>query len=328
MTDASDDTLAAPRRRFLENGFLFWHEFVLVALLAGLLIYAARVEPVFTRTKTQLNLSTHIWELAILALPMTLIIITSGIDLSVGSTMALCAVVLGMSFRAGTPIALACVFAAITGLGCGVLNGIFIACVRVHPLIVTLATLSAYRGLAEGISHGEAISRFPPAFTQISGNLAGLPIPGLLFALFALVTAIALGKTPTGRAIYAMGFNETACRFSGIATNKIKLILYTLAGLAASLTAILFAARRNTANAAVGDGMELDVITAVVLGGTSIFGGRGRVIGTILGVLLIHETREFVSWHWQNDVLIQVVVGVLLILSVLLNTLLTPRGRE
>jgi rhamnose transport system permease protein len=233
-----------------------------------------------------------------------------------------------MTYRAGVPIFAACSFALITGILCGLLNGIFIAFVRVHPLIVTLATLSAYRGLAEGISHGEPVSGFPPAFTTLSGNLAGLPIPGLIFALFALLTAIALAKTPTGRAIYAMGFNETACRFSGIATNKIKLILYTLAGLAAALTATLFAARRNTANAAVGDGMELDVITAVVLGGTSIFGGRGRVIGTILGVLLIHETREFVSWHWQNDVLIQVVVGVLLIASVLLNTLLTPRGRE
>ena len=106
------------------------------------------------------------------------------------------------------------------------------------------------------------------------------------------------------------------------------LALYTLAGLASAVAAILFVARRNTANAAVGDGMELEVITAVVLGGTSIFGGRGRVIGTILGVILIHETREFVSWHWQNDVLIQLVIGVLLILSVLLNTLLAPRGRE
>ena len=328
IDQAADAANPSRRGKLFEGGFAYWHELVLLALLAGLLVYAGAVEPVFVRARTQLNLASHIWELAIVALPMTLIIITAGIDLSVGATMALCAVTLGMSYRAGVPIFAACGFAIATGVFCGLLNGIFIAWLRVHPLIVTLATLSAYRGLAEGISRGEAVSNFPPAFERLADDVLGLPIAGLIFAIAAIITAIILAKTPLGRAVYAMGFNETACRFSGIATRRIKLALYTLAGFASAVAAILFAARRNTANAAVGDGMELEVITAVVLGGTSIFGGRGRVIGTILGVILIHETREFVSWHWQNDVLIQLVIGVLLILSVLLNTLLTPRGRE
>jgi rhamnose transport system permease protein len=310
------------------TGFPYWHELALLALLAGLLAYAGLVNPRFLRLTSQINLASKVWELAILALPMTLIIITAGIDLSVGATMALSAVVLGMSWRAGVPIGFAAALAVTTGLACGLLNGWFVAYVRVHPLIVTLATLSAYRGLAEGISSGEAVSKFPVAFADISKDVAGLPIPGVIFAVAAIVCAVVLAKTPFGRAVYAMGFNETACRFSGIPTKRIKLTLYALSGLAAGVAATLFVARRNTAKADVGDGMELDVITAVVLGGTSIFGGRGRVIGTVLGILLIHETREFVNWHWRNNVLIMLVIGVLLILSVLLNTLLTPRARR
>ena len=157
---------------------------------------------------------------------------------------------------------------------------------------------------------------------------AAFPSPAIVFIVAAIITAIILAKTPFGRSIYAMGFNETACRFSGIPTQRIKLLLYTLAGTTASIAAMFFVARRNTAKADIGTQMELDVITAVVLGGTSIFGGRGRILGTVLGVLLIHETREFVNWHWSDQVLILIVTGVLLILSVLLNTLLTPRKRK
>jgi rhamnose transport system permease protein len=310
------------------RAFPYWHELVLLALIGALLAYARATQPEFLTLDVQRDLASQVWELAILTLPMTLIIITAGIDLSVGSTMALSAVVMGLTWRAGVPWPIACALALLTGTLAGALNGIFVAFVRVHPLIVTLATLSAYRGLSEGISHAQSVSGYPPAFFRIVGDVGGIPIPGLLFAVGAAFTAIVLAKTPFGRSVYAMGYNETACRFSGIATRRIKLMLYTAAGFAAAVAALLFVARRNTAKADIGTGMELDVITAVVLGGTSIFGGRGSVIGTILGTLLIHETKQFVSWRWNNDVLIYLVVGLLLILSVLLNALLTPRGRE
>ena len=321
MTD-----LLAPRMRLRD--FPFWHELVLIALLAGLLSYAAAVEPAFLRARTQLALSSNMWERAILALPMTLIIITAGIDLSVGAAVALSSVMMGVSFAAGAPMPLAIAIALLTGLACGLLNGLFVAFVRVHPLIVTLATLSAYRGFAEGISHAESIKGFPTWFARISGDVGGVPIPGIIFAIAAIFTAIVLAKTPFGRSVYAIGYNETACRFSGIPTRRIKLTLYAMSGLAAGVAAVLYASRVNTAAANQGEQFELDVITAVVLGGTSIFGGRGRIGGTVLGLLLIHETQEFVRWHWQNEVLIYLVVGLLLIFSVLLNTLLTPRARE
>ena len=314
--------------RRLLRGFGHWHELVLIGFLAALLTYAHFSRPAFLSLDAQMNVASQVWELAILTLPMTLIIITAGIDLSVGSTMALSAVVMGLTWRAGAPLPLACALALVTGTCAGALNGLLVAFVRVHPLIVTLATLSAYRGLAEGISHAEPISGYPAAFSNLAGTVGGVPVPGLIFVAGAIVTAVVLAKTPFGRAVYAMGYNETACRFSGLPTRRIKMTLYTLAGLTAAVAALLFVARRNTAKADIGTGMELDVITAVVLGGVSVFGGRGRVLGVVLGVLLIHETKQFVSWRWNNDVLIYLVVGVLLILSVLLNTLLTPRGRE
>ena len=308
--------------------FPYWHELVLLLLLIALLIFARVTDPTFVRASVQLDLSTHVWELALLAIPMTLIIITAGIDLSVGSTMALCAVILGLAFESGFPIFAACGVAILTATLVGALNGFFVAKIHVHPLIVTLATLSAYRGIAEGISKARPISGFPQSFSFLGqGTLLHIPLPAILFVIAAQFAAVVLGKTPFGRFLYAIGFNPAASRFSGIPVARIKFILYTLSGFLAGIAAIIFVSRRNTAKADIGSGMELDVITAVVLGGVSIFGGRGSIVGTILGVLLIHETREFVSWHWQRDELIPFVIGALLIASVLLNSLLTPRSR-
>src|SRR6478672_7473819 len=153
-------------RRLLAK-FPYWHELTLVALLVGLLVYAHFTKPRFLSLDAQVEFASQVWELALLTLPMTLIIITAGIDLSVGSTMALSAVALGLSWRAGVPLPIACVIALMTGALAGLLNGVLIAYVRVHPLIVTLATLSAYRGLAEGISHAQAISGYPQAFGDV-----------------------------------------------------------------------------------------------------------------------------------------------------------------
>src|SRR5206468_179663 len=123
---------------------------------------------------------------------------------------------------------------------------IFVSIIRVHPLIVTLATLSAYRGIAEGISFGRSIGNYPDAFLRLSGSIAGVPIPAILFVLFSLIVFVLLAKTPFGRSLYAIGYNETAVLFSGINVSRIKLLLYTFSGLMASIAAILFVARRNT----------------------------------------------------------------------------------
>ena len=317
-------TLSSPLR-FLVS---VRQEAVLLILLIGLLLLAGHLSPPFLAVNAQVELSTHVWELALLALPMTLIILTAGIDLSIGSTMALSAVVFGLSFAHGLPLFIDALLALLTGAAAGALNGLFVASLRVHPLIVTLATLAAYRGIAEGISLGKPFSGFPAGFATLGqGTLLGLPLPGILFLATLAVTTILLARTPLGLRLSAIGYNETAARYSGLPVASIKFWLYTASGLTAAVTGLLYVSWRSTAKADIGKGMELDVITAVVLGGTSIFGGRGRLLGTVLGVLLIHETREFVSWQWDRAELNLIVVGALLLLSVLADSLLSPKKR-
>lgn len=321
----SEDMAASPAVARPRKPFAFWHEAVLVALLAGLFALARVLDPAFTALGTQTELLTHVWETALLAVPMTLLIVSSGIDLSVGSIMALSAVVLGLTFASGAPVTIAALLALLTGLACGLLNGIFVARVRVHPLLVTLATLAAFRGVAEGISHARPVSGFPAGF----GALLGTGGAGALcFAVAALVAVVVLSRTALGLTIRAVGFNETATHFSGLPVARVKMLLYALSGTAAGLAAVLFVARRNTAKADIGQGIELDVIAMVVLGGTSIFGGRGGIWGTLLGVLLIHETREFVGWHWNRDELNLIVLGALLIVSVLFHGPLAALARR
>jgi len=310
------------------RNFKGWHEATLGLLLAGLLAWAGRVEPAFLSARSQAELATHSWEMALVAVPMTLLIVMGGIDLSVGSTLALAAVVLGLTYEAGVSAWAGAVLAVLTGCACGALNGLFITRLRVHPLIVTLATLAAFRGVAEGISLGRPISGFPDSFAVIGrGTFLGIQVPALFVAAAATAAALLLARMPTGRFIYAIGHNETATRFSGIAVDRIKMWLYTLAGAAAGLAAVLLVARRNTAKADLAGGLELDVITAVVLGGVSIYGGRGNMAGVLLGLVLIHETREFVSWHWNRAELNLVVIGVMLIVAVMLNRVLARGGR-
>jgi rhamnose transport system permease protein len=307
--------------------FPWWHELVLAMLLVSLLALAGAVMPSFLDLQSQLLLSRHLWEFAILALAMTAIVISGGIDLSVGSTLGLCAVVFGITFTRWHSLAASGLACTLTGAACGAGNGLLIARAGVHPLIVTLATFAAYRGIAEGISQGASYSKFGGEFAWLArGMWLGVPIPGYLFAVLAVAMAILLARTPTGRFLYAMGHNEQAARFSGVRVERLKLGLYTLSGLLAGVAAMIYVSRFDTAKADAGKGFELDVITAVVVGGTSIFGGRGNIAGSVLGLLLIHETRLFVSRYWRIDELRSIVIGGLLIASVLAYRALV-RGR-
>jgi rhamnose transport system permease protein len=309
--------------------FRWWHEVVLALLLLGLLAVAGTLMPSFLQVKSQLLLSRHLWEFAILALGMTLVIISGGIDLSVGSTMGLCAVVFGMVFSATGSLVGSSVACIATGCGCGAFNGLLISRTGTHPLMVTLATFAAYRGMAEGISQGESYSQFGESFAWLArGTWFGVPIPGYVFAVLALGFTVFLTKTPWGRFIYVVGHNERAARFSGVAVRPLKWWLYTTSGLLAGLSSVVYVSRFDTAKADAGHGFELDVITAVVVGGTSIVGGRGSILGTTLGLILIHETRLFVSRYWRADELRSIVIGFLLIVSVLLYRAFIPPERD
>lgn len=309
--------------------FPFWHELVLGALLIALLVAGGLLNPPFLKLRGQLLLSRHLWEFALLALPMTLVILTGGIDLSIGSAMGMCAVAFGITFGYSGSLAMSCAVCLLVGGTGGAVNGWLVSRWRIHPLIVTLATYAAFRGLAEGVSQGASYSQFGEGFSQLArGMWWGVPIPAYLFALLAVVVAAFLSRTPGGRFIYAIGHNEQAARFSGVAVGLIKFRLYACSGLMAGLATIIYISRFDTAKADAGAGFELDVITAVVVGGTSIYGGRGNIGGTVLGLLLIHETRQFVSRQWRIDELKSIVIGALLIGSLLLYRVVRARQRE
>jgi len=319
-------TRAIPIDRAYRPPFRYWHELTLLGLFVAVFVYAAifdRLHPdqiPFVSFRTQIDLSSQMWEMALVALPMALIIISAGIDLSVGGTVALSAVVLGRCWG-HLPLPACIVLTLLTGAAAGALNGLFVAWLRVHPLIVTLATMFAYRGVAVGVSGGRPVSGFDALLPLTQTSLGGITPPGFLVLVAALAAAIALAATPFGRSLYAMGFNETAARFSGIPTAGIKFFLYTLSGFVASVAALIYVSRFNTANADLGKDLEFQVITAVVLGGVSIFGGRGTIAGVLLGVLLIHVTTQLVPWQTNRSELNLLVVGGLLVGSVLINSL-------
>ena len=262
-------------------------------------------------------------EIGLLALALTPVIITGGIDLSVGSMMGLAAVVLGGLWRdAQVSVAFAVVVTLLLGLGGGSLNGFLITRLGLPPLIVTLGTFSLFRGIAEGLTRGiENYSGFPPEFLFLGQGYAGGVIPAQLFVLVAAIIAFAwlLHRTAFGRGLYAIGYSPEGARFAGLPVGRQVFIVYMLSGLAASVSAIIYVAHLGQAKSDAGSGFELMAITAVVLGGTSIFGGRGTIAGTVLGLFAIVVLQNGLRLAGQPAELTGILTGVLLLGTILLN---------
>ena len=263
-------------------------ELGLLILFVGVTAFLWSRAPGFGTTENLRNVVRDQGYLAILATAMTLVILTGGIDLSAGSSVALSAVALGLAWRqtGSWPAAILAGLAA--GTVCGAVNGALVAFGRMPPLIVTLATLSVYRGLAFAFGGSDTIKGFPQEILSWSRyDLLGLPAPLWLTAGLFLGAGTYLSRTAGGRAIYAVGANAAASRLSGIAVQRLRLKLYTFSGLMAGLAAILYAARNDSVRADIGVEYELNAITVVVLGGTSVAGGVGTMLGTALGYFLL-----------------------------------------
>jgi len=264
-------------------------------------------------------------EIGLLALVLTPIIITGGIDLSVGSMMGLAAVVMGGLWRdAHLPIALAAVIALLVGSLGGSLNALMITRLNFPPLIVTLGTFSLFRGIAEGLTRGiENYSGFSTRFLFLGqGHVFGV-IPTQLFILIAAIAACAwwLHRTSYGRTLYAIGYSAEGARYAGIKVGRRLSFIYVLSGIASSLAAIIYVAHLGQAKSDAGTGYELMAITAVVLGGASIFGGRGTVLGTVLGLFAIVILQNGLRLSAQPSELAGILMGVLLISTILLDRL-------
>ncbi len=297
-----------------------------IILVVGVLLLSTQTDKFLTKDNI-LNQGRLLTEVALVAMPMTFIIITGGIDLSVGSILGLTAIMLGYSWKnLGMPLEAAIVFAIAVGTFAGFVNGFFIVRMGVPPLIMTLATLALYRGLAEGISQARSVRGYPEWFYQLGQkDVGGVPTQLWVAVIAIIITAIVLSRTTFGRGLYAIGNNELGARFSGIPVSRYKLMIYTFSGFMAALAGYIYVSRVSTTRSDMGSGLELDVIAAVVLGGTSIFGGSGSVLGTVIGLIMIQLLKNGLSLSGVKGDATIVIVGIVLILSIMVNNFIQRR---
>jgi rhamnose transport system substrate-binding protein len=303
------------RERWFPNG-----EWVLLcALTLEIAVFAAIGENFFSAANffEVIRLSV---ELGLLALALTPVMITGGIDLSVGSLMGLAAVVFGSAWRdGGLPVPAAAALALALGLAGGALNGLLITRFDIPPIIVTLGSFSLFRGIAEGITRGAVnYSGFPKGFLTLGQGYLGGVIPVQLLVFLPIVVGyfILLHRSAIGRTLYAIGFIGAGARYAVIPVKRRLALVYVLAGLASSVAAVIYSAHLGQAKSDAGNGYELAAITAVVLGGTSVFGGRGTVWGTLLGLFSISVLQNGLRLAALPSELTGVLTGMVLILSI------------
>jgi rhamnose transport system permease protein len=264
--------------------------------------------------------SRYVVTTGVMSAAMTGVIITGGIDLSVGSILGMSGIVLGFSWQAGLPLPVAVMVGVLAGALAGLLNGVCVVYGRIPPLIVTLATLALYRGVALAISKAASVTNFPAWFQFCGqGNPFGMPAQLPLLLIVLVVAYVILHRSRFGRMIYAIGDNEIAARFAAVPVNQVKLWLYTASGLSAGLAGLAYTAHANTAKADAGTGYELDVITCVVLGGTQITGGKGTILGTVLGLLIIRTMIYGMHLLAIKTVVQTIAIGAVLITTAVLN---------
>jgi len=303
--------VAAPQRRQLAL-------LVLLALLVGTMAFLSEF---FLSASNLLGMTRHLTEVGIIATGMTLIIMAGGIDLSVGSLLALCGIVLGYAWQewgVGLPGSIGLAF-AVGGAG-GALNGVLVTRGGFPPLVTTLGTMALFRGLALRISEAQPVSGFPAWFEWIGQGYVG-PVPAqtLAWGAVALAVGAIVARTPIGPFTRAIGDNKRAARFAAVPVASLELGLYTATGLLTALAALISTARFSTARADAGAGLELEVITAVVLGGTAITGGRGSLLGTLLGVLILGVARNGLTLAGVEQEWRSMMTGTILIVAAIVD---------
>lgn len=285
----------------------------------------------------QFDILRHSCEIGLLALALTPVILTAGIDLSVGSLLGLCAIAFGKLWHdAGLPLPVAAALTLLVGALCGGLNAGLITRLKLPPLIVTLGTYSLFRGLAEALTHGAVTyTDFPSGFLAIGQERwLGLPAQAWPFLMVAVGVWVLVHRTTHGRAIRTIGFSPEGARYAGLPADRRVAQVYVLAGVIAAIAALIYTARLGQAKADAGTGYELFAITAVVLGGTSIFGGRGSVTGTLLGVAVIAVMKNglaslpAVIRLNATEEMAGLATGALLLLALIGSNVAAGRGRR
>ena len=293
-------------------------EVLLLFLLLAEMALMQSLSPLFLTPDNLIEVVRQSAEIGLIALAMTLVIITAGIDLSVGSIVGLSIMVMGMLWEdAGLPLWVAVLLALLTGALLGGFNGTLITLVGIPPLIVTLATMAGFRGVALGMSQARSIRNFPEGFLHLGqGYALGIPVQVWILAVAALLFHLALTRTAWGRSVFGLGANEAAARLSGVPVNRVKLQVYMLSGFMSALAAVIYAAHVSVAKPDAGLGFELTAITAVVLGGTAVSGGEGGVPGTLIALLMVGFLRSGLTLARVPSEAQDMMVGLLLVLVV------------
>lgn len=296
-----------------------WEGF-LAALLLLIVGMNAVTSPSFLSVDNQINLFALSIEKVIVALIMTFVILNGEIDLSVASMMGLSACALGWLIQQGVPTPAALVICLLVGILGGAFNGFWITAVRLPSLVVTLAMLIGFRGIARVLIEDRSIKEFPAWFEALGQQplLGPFPLSLLVFFGLLVLAVIVLRYSGFGRQVQVIGINQEVARYSGIDVARVKLLLFTTSGLLSALAGILFAARLGTVRGDMGLGFELDIITIVLLGGVSIFGGAGSIYGVLLSILIVLYLRNGMSLSNITGHLQAGVIGIILILSAMI----------
>jgi ribose transport system permease protein len=304
-----------------------WRDMGTVAGLIIMVVVFSSMSDVFLTQRNLINILQQSSINACIAIGMTLVIISGGIDLSVGPAAALAAVLSATLLAAGYPVPLVILTALAVGLLCGMLNGALIAYAGLQPFIVTLGTLSLYRALALIYTGGNPILSLPAKFRHIfTSDLFGLPVPVVVVAVIAILATVLLKKTPLGEYILAVGGNEEAARVSGVPIERTKVLTYMISGGLASLAAVILIARLGAAEPTLGNLWELEAIAAAAIGGASLMGGKGSIIGTILGAIVLGAMRNGLTLLNVQAFYQLLATGIIIILAMLVDRLARGRG--
>jgi ribose/xylose/arabinose/galactoside ABC-type transport system permease subunit len=318
----------------MKTRFKFTFTWALAVIFVVLFAGIGMINPVFFMPSYVLEVMLrNIVELGLMGLTSTLIIITGGIDLSMGSELVLSAMVSGLAAKAVETAgggAMASVVGVVVclavGAACGFFNGVLIAKIKISPLVATLATMYLYKGLARSFSHGDSVYAFPASTWLGNTEIGFFYLQILYFAIFAVIFWFILSRMTLGRKLYAIGLNEDAARFSGVNTDKVKLVIYTMSGLMAAFAALIWLGRFTSIKYDAGDSLALKVVTIVVLGGTSIMGGVGTMQGTILGALIIAALNSGLTVLNMPIAAQNIVQGVVLAISLVVYFVLNQRA--
>jgi rhamnose transport system permease protein len=306
--------------RPLWRRWLLSRESAVIVAVVLVWVVASSVVPYFGTTTTLGFLLLDATPILMIALPMTFVIISGEIDLSVASTLGLSSVMLGVLTKGGVPIELAMIICLVVGLLAGAINGFLVTIAGLPSLAVTIGTLALFRGIAVGLLGTTAITTFPPFWQNLAQarfGLSGIPVVMVLVVVLIVIFALVLHFTPFGRGLFALGLSKDTAEFSGVKVNRAKFIAFMLTGLISALAGIYWTLRYGSARGDNATGLELSVIAAVLLGGVSIFGGKGALHGVIAGVLLIGVLQSALRLANVSSDAINIIIGALLIVSVL-----------